>query len=282
MDVVLSYVDHTLLTPYVYPATWPEDDWVRQLISLSGIVILGGYVLYFTFATLSYFLFFDRALMQHKKFLEGQVGLEIKTAVISMPFMSALTIPIFLAEVRGYSKLYDDVDTYGWPFLVASVPLFLMFTDCLIYWIHRWLHLPFLYRTLHKPHHKWLVSSPFASHAFHPLDGFLQSCPYHIYVFLFPLQKYLYLALFVFVNIWTIMIHDGDYRVPGKLNSVINGAAHHVDHHLYFNYNYGQFFTLWDKIGGSYRYPSSFCGKDPHEEARKDPKPSAAAKAKAA
>jgi Delta7-sterol 5-desaturase len=24
---------------------------------------------------------------------------------------------------------------------------------------------------------------------------------------------------------------------------------------LYFNYNYGQFFTLWDRLGGSYRKP---------------------------
>jgi lathosterol oxidase len=36
----------------------------------------------------------------------------------------------------------------------------------------------------------------------------------------------------------------------------VNGAAHHTIHHLYFNYNYGQYFTLWDKIGGTYRLPS--------------------------
>lgn len=27
-------------------------------------------------------------------------------------------------------------------------------------------------------------------------------------------------------------------------------------HHLYFNYNYGQFTTLWDRLGGSYRPPN--------------------------
>ena len=27
-------------------------------------------------------------------------------------------------------------------------------------------------------------------------------------------------------------------------------------HHLYFNYNYGQFFTLWDRVCGSYRKPN--------------------------
>lgn len=27
-------------------------------------------------------------------------------------------------------------------------------------------------------------------------------------------------------------------------------------HHLYFNYNYGQFTTIWDRLGGSYRQPN--------------------------
>eukprot|EP00960_Hanusia_phi_P014822 438818-Hanusia_phi.AAC.1 len=67
-----------------------------------------------------------------------------------------------------------------------------------------------------------------ASHAFHPLDGFLQSTPYHMYAFLFPMNKVmgcgrgrcllvvltsprqvLYLGMFIFVNMWTISIHDG-------------------------------------------------------------------------
>ncbi|RUP51578.1 hypothetical protein BC936DRAFT_147266 [Jimgerdemannia flammicorona] len=39
-------------------------------------------------------------------------------------------------------------------------------------------------------------------------------------------------------------------------SSVINSSAHHTVHHLYFNYNYGQYFTLWDRIGGSHRQPT--------------------------
>ena len=68
-----------------------------------------------------------------------------------------------------------------------------------------------------------------------------------------PLHKVLYLVLLVFVNFWMVSIHDADYRVPPLLKPFINGSAHHTDHHLY--YNYGQFFTLWDHIGGSYRTP---------------------------
>lgn len=27
-------------------------------------------------------------------------------------------------------------------------------------------------------------------------------------------------------------------------------------HHVYFNYNYGQYFTLWDRLGNSHRQPT--------------------------
>ncbi|XP_013925028.1 PREDICTED: lathosterol oxidase [Thamnophis sirtalis] len=188
MDLVLDYADSSILTPYVYPATWPEDNAFRQIISLFVITNLGAIVLYLLFATLSYYLLFDHKLMKHPQFLER----------------------------------------------------------------------------FHKPHHVWKIPTPFASHAFHPLDGFSQSIPYHIYPFLFPLHKVTYLVLYIFVNVWTISIHDGNYCVPGPLKSIINGSAHHTDHHLYFNYNYGQYFTLWDRIGGSYKNPSSFEGQGPH------------------
>jgi lathosterol oxidase len=36
-----------------------------------------------------------------------------------------------------------------------------------------------------------------------------------------------------------------------------------IDHHYYFNCNYGQFFTLWDRIGGSFKNPSAFDNEDP-------------------
>lgn len=167
--------------------------------------------------------------------------------------MAVFTAPIFLAEVRGYSKLYDvSADGPGAWYDFAQFPLFLVFTDLCIYWIHRGLHHPLIYKRLHKPHHKWIMPTPYASYAFHPLDGYAQGLPYHLFPFILPLHKLAYVFFFVFVNFWTIMIHDGEYMAD---NPVINGAACHSVHHLAFNYNYGQYTTLWDRMGGSYRAP---------------------------
>jgi lathosterol oxidase len=125
----------------------------------------------------------------------------------------------------------------------------------LIYFIHRGLHHRLIYKHFHKTHHRWIVPTPFASHAFQWLDGFLQSSPYHLYAFLFPLHKLTYLFCFVFVNFWTVSIHDGNYSVPKLFRPFINGAAHHNDHHQYYDCNYGQFFTLWDRLLNSFRLP---------------------------
>lgn len=206
---------------------------------------------------------FDKTTFKHPKYLKNQMRMEIEQTLRSIPIMAVFTVPFFVAEVRGHGYLYDSIsdapfshymfDIFGSAYNWLQFPFFLMFTDFCIYWIHRGLHHSLIYKHLHKPHHKWIMPTPYASHAFHPLDGYAQSLPYHIFPFLFPLQKFAYLSLFIFVQLWSVMIHDGEYVANSP---VINGAACHTMHHLYFNYNYGQFTTLWDRIGGSYRQPN--------------------------
>ncbi|GAB1217880.1 Delta(7)-sterol 5(6)-desaturase erg3B [Aspergillus terreus] len=236
-------------------STWSRDNIYRQFLSLFLMTWIFGLVLYFISATLSFYLVYDKRAMKHPKFLRNQIRLEIQQAVHAMPIMAALTAPFFVAEVRGFSRLYDFASEAPFPLYVyLQYPLFIAFTDFGIYWIHRGLHHPAIYKRLHKPHHKWIISTPYASYAFHPLDGWSQSVSYHIFPMLFPLQKIAYLGLFTFVTIWTVMIHDGEYAMNSP---VVNGSACHTIHHYYFNYNYGQFTTLWDRIGGSYRKPDA-------------------------
>lgn len=133
--------------------------------------LLGSLILYHTL--------FDKRLFRHPRFLPNQIKLEINQGISAIPTITLLTIPFFLAEIRGWSKLYDftsESPFYG--YTILQYPLFICFTDSGIYWIHRGLHHPFVYRWLHKPHHKWAVPTPFASYAFHPLDGSEPSIPY--------------------------------------------------------------------------------------------------------
>jgi len=239
---------------WAYESQWTRDNIYRQALSLYIITWIFGLVIYFFCAGLSYLFVFDKATFNHPKYLKNQIRLEIRQTMISLPIMAIFTVPFFLLEIRGYSKLYDTTaDGPGMWYDIAQFPIFICFTDFFIYWIHRYLHHPLIYKKLHKPHHKWIMPTPFASHAFHPLDGWAQSVPYHVFPLILPLQKWAYVLLFVFINVWTVLIHDGEYVAESP---IINGAACHTMHHLYFNYNYGQFTTLWDRLGGSYRKPN--------------------------
>ncbi|PGH23972.1 hypothetical protein AJ80_02034 [Polytolypa hystricis UAMH7299] len=234
-------------------SAWPRENIYRQSINLFLIPWIFGLAVYFIFASLSYIFIFDKEMKNHPKYLKNQVWLEIRQATIAMPGMSLLMLPLVLGEVRGYSKMYDtSADGPGRWYDIAQFPLFLLFTDFCIYWIHRGLHHPSIYKTLHKSHHKWIIPTPYAAYAFHPADGFAQALPYYIFPFLFPLQKLAYIFFFVFVNFWSILIHDGEYMAD---NPIINGAACHTLHHWHFRCNYGQYSTLWDRVWGSYKRP---------------------------
>lgn len=104
-------------------SAWPRDYIPRQLISLCVITLVGIHVLYFLFAWLSYKFIFNHEMMKHPKFLKNQVKLEIQASLRAFPVMMLLTLPWFQAEVMGYSKVYDGLDTYGYLYLFASVPL---------------------------------------------------------------------------------------------------------------------------------------------------------------
>ncbi|KAI0784163.1 hypothetical protein C8Q75DRAFT_795112 [Abortiporus biennis] len=263
---LISYIPHPPLTQELITSSavsslsqasaWPRDYWLRQCVSLISVTLIGIHILYFVFAYLSYRFIFNHEMMKHPRFLKNQVKQEIWCSVSAFPGMMLLTLPWFMGEVRGYSKMYDNVEDYGWPYFIFSIFFYLVFTDYGIYWIHRWEHHPICYKWLHKPHHKWIIPTPFASHAFHPLDGYAQSIPYHLFVFLFPFHSKLYLVLFVLINFWTILIHDSDMITGHPLETIINGPAHHTLHHIYFTVNYGQYFTWADRSHDSYRQPA--------------------------
>lgn len=252
---IYGYTPYLLdFTPATFSSLLPRNNLLRELVNLWAIVTVFGWLLYLLAASLSYVFIFDKTIFNHPRYLKNQMSMEIKLALSAIPLMSLLTCPWFMMELNGHSKLYMDVDWEhnGLRNILLEFISFIFFTDCGVYFAHRWLHWPAVYKALHKPHHKWLVCTPFASHAFHPVDGYFQSLPYHVYPLLMPLNKVSYLILFTFVNFWTVMIHDGNHMYNSK---VVNGTACHTVHHLYFNYNYGQFTTLWDRLGGSYRRP---------------------------
>jgi lathosterol oxidase len=151
-----SDVNNLLAADAVPISLWNRDNIYRQIISLLIITQLGASTLYFFFSAISYYFVFDRRLEYHPRFLKNQVRQEIKSSMSAVPFIAILTLPWFLGEIRGYSLLYSDVESYGLAWLAVSLVLYMAFNDVAIYWIHRLEHHPSVYKYIHKPHHKWI------------------------------------------------------------------------------------------------------------------------------
>jgi Delta7-sterol 5-desaturase len=136
---IISYLPHPPLPEIFAPAVssapqvsaWPRDYIPRQLLSLLMITLIGIHVLYFLFAGLSYKFIFNHEMMKHPKFLKNQIKLEIESSLRAFPVMTVYTLPWFLAEVRGYSQLYTNVNEYGWGYMAFSIILYVAPLYCL-------------------------------------------------------------------------------------------------------------------------------------------------------
>ncbi len=218
---------------------------------------ISGYLYFLLLASISYFIFF---VWKRDYFHPGyepdreEIKKSLKWSFYSVSGNVVLMMPIHFAIASGYSKLYTDVSEYGWGWMIGQVVLLLIITETLIYWTHRALHGDFLYKHIHKSHHQFVVTTPWAGVAFNPLDSFAQALPHHLCVFLFPMHFGVYVASVSFVTLWAVMIHDRLSFMPWR---GINYTGHHTLHHWLYDCNYGQFFTFWDRIGGTYRDPEN-------------------------
>jgi lathosterol oxidase len=221
------------------------------LLSIAGLLFMLPLVLG------SYFVFF----VWHKRRFHPRFVADVATnrralvlSVLNVVGSAALTSPVHWLIIGGHTRVYYSIADRGWGWFVTSIVLYLVVVETTVYWIHRALHTRWLYKHVHRLHHEHRVPTPLSSYSFHPLDAFLQAVPQHLFVLFVPVHLGVYVVFLSFTAVWTVLIHD---RVPFVHWRGINNTDHHTVHHWFQKYNLGQFFTLWDRLGGTYRDPEA-------------------------
>jgi Delta7-sterol 5-desaturase len=264
MDVIGAWVNKNVVSEMLssnvesVPEWFGEQTVVRMFAVYWLILLVGAFITYWVFAGGAYVVLFHLTkgliLSEERTAVKpGRIWEEIKVSHKAMPTLSAMISAMYCLHYAGYGRVYSNVEDYGWGYFFFSIAWFLVFTDFLIYWAHRFLHVQPLYKWFHALHHHFFEPTPFAAYAFHPIDGFVQGVPYHIFTFLFPFHTWLYLGMMVAVQFWTICIHDRlDLAGTGdSWRYIINGAQHHTLHHTHCKVNYGQYLTWNDRIFGT-------------------------------
>lgn len=139
--------------------------------------------------------------------------------------------------------------TWTWQML-----FFMWAEDFSHYWLHRWLHLPFFYKTIHKLHHTFAAPFGLAASFAHPIEvlvlGFCTFCgPLVIQPHFFTFYCWV-----LFRQLEAVATHCG-YDLPNPLDLIpfYGGTKPHDYHHKNFIYNYSSRFTYLDKLFGTYK-----------------------------
>lgn len=157
---------------------------------------------------------------------------------------------------QGWTRLYLKFDEYGWTYLVLSGFLLSLLHDLYFYLSHRVLHLPWMFKRFHAVHHASLQPSPWASFSFHPVESLIEALPLPLFALLLPLHPTVVLGYLTLMTLSAIINHLGFEVLPlGSarhwLGRWLISGTHHSAHHRYYKYNFGLFYTFWDRLLGT-------------------------------
>ncbi|NVB43109.1 sterol desaturase family protein [Pseudenhygromyxa sp. WMMC2535] len=173
--------------------------------------------------------------------------------LVSIALTTALALPVFHA---GYLKVYTDVGEHGLLWLPLSLLILIVGGDTYFYWTHRAMHSRLLYRAVHKVHHRSVRPSPLAAYSFSVLESIVHAAYLPLVLLVMPVSHAVLVAMVVFyvgmeayVHLGYEVLPRGFTRLPGA--RWLGTSTLHNMHHQYFRWNYGVYFTWWDRAMGT-------------------------------
>ena len=230
----------------------------------AGVLSLIIAVRYLVISGVFYWLLWRRrpgraVLPLHPRPLSSQgVGREIGWSLAAAPIYALPAAAVIELWKQGGSALYTDINQYGLWYLPVSVMIYLALHDTYFYWTHRLMHVPAVFRVMHRVHHQSRPPTPFASFSFHPSEAVLGAAFLPVIALFVPLHVGAALFILVLMTVCAVMNHSAHEILPaswlrGFVGRWFISAAHHDLHHVHVRCNYGLYFRIWDKLMGTDR-----------------------------
>ncbi len=187
-----------------------------------------------------------------RDYKSGQFKKEIKWSTVTAFIFAVAGAAMVVLWQKGYTKVYTETTAYPWWWMPVSLVIAMVLHETYYYWLHRWMHHPKIFRIVHKVHHDSNITSPWTAFSFHPIEGIFQALFLPALLMVLPIHLYV-LILQLTIMTFSSVVNHLDIEVYPKgfhkhfLGRWLIGATHHSLHHKQFRYNYGLYFTFWDK-----------------------------------
>lgn len=167
--------------------------------------------------------------------------------------MGLLTFGLFRAGLMQGPYIARDL---GPVWFWTSLVLMIIGHDAWFYWTHRLIHDRRLFRTFHRRHHRSNNPSPFTAYSFDLGEAAINALFVPLWMLIIPTQ-WPVIGLFVLHQIARNTLgHSGYELFPARkdgrpLLPWLTTVTHHDLHHAQAGYNYGLYFTWWDRLMGT-------------------------------
>ena len=205
---------------------------------------------------------------------------EISYSLITVLIFSLVGFCVFVGSQHGIFRIYSG-ELPGAGRVLLEFTAFVLLHDTYFYWAHRGMHTPWLFRCMHRVHHRSRTPTPWAAYAFAPPEALLEAAIMPVAALLIPMHE---VTAFLFVThmiVRNVIGHAGVELFPrwwlqAPLLRFVTTTTHHDLHHSQSAYNFGLYFTWWDRWMNTEhpQYASRFIAaatcRDNHDLTRKE------------
>ena len=172
------------------------------------------------------------------------------TLLSGVTVWTAYDVIVWMGYANGWAPMITLESNPVW--FILLFPLMPVIQSFHFYWLHRTLHVPWIYKRVHSVHHRSVSIAPWSGFSMHPIEhvGYMGLLLIFLVLPAHPVH-------FIFMGYWlalaTATSHAGfENLVLGENTRLKIGSFHHQLHHRYFECNYGNPEMPWDNWFGSY------------------------------
>lgn len=253
-------------TPHtIAPTNVAEEMWIGLVNYFGDFYML---IAFYLFMNLSYvvggvmFWVADKFHLLHKYKVQPE---KYPTKIDYIKCLQNLITNYILIIFPLIFLLYPIFSSFSFRMTLPLPSLFTViwqFAFCLIvedvghYWLHRILHTQYLYKTIHKIHHKYSAPFGFAASYSHPLEVLILGIPTFVGPVIIGCHYSTFFLWVLFRQLDAVGTHSG-YDLPHLFDLLpyYGGIKVHDFHHKNFIFNYSSRFTFMDKWFGTYKAP---------------------------
>jgi sterol desaturase/sphingolipid hydroxylase (fatty acid hydroxylase superfamily) len=201
----------------------------------------------------------DARRIQRRRAKRGDYAREILSSIRTVFFFGITTLATLFLRDAGIIAL--KLTEFTILLLVVQTAAMILAHDAYFYWMHRALHSKALFRATHLHHHKSRTPTPWTAYSFSVWEAITEAAFVPLFLLATSLMGVAYAGLAILVFIWfqiirNVMGHAGVELMPAgwvdsKWVGWLNTTTHHDLHHSSGTYNFGLYFTWWDRWMGT-------------------------------